>query len=252
MSPGHSQKVAGAFLLTTNFISMPRQDIAVDPVYGELHTTDNLTNKTIYTFMLLDDITGADNDGHRYAEVVVPPGFGARYKDTNGIRIYIPYVPDFRELQVCFRQDVPNGEAEYLINRADNRIWFPVFRENGQGEKVNVRLSEFRVLNENCYFNLIIRDGYAALYSGNESDMQIKAAMRQNEVFLLKASAGNLYQYPSSGVGLIDFLHGNFENNGLAAKLQSEFEGDKMIINNAYMDSVTGELYLDAIEKENG
>ena len=90
------------------------------------------------------------------------------------------------------------------------------------------------------------------MFSGNESDVQIKAAMRQNEVFLLKASAGNLYQYPNSGVGLIDFLHGNFENNGLASKLQSEFEGDKMIINNAYMDSVTGELYLDAIEKENG
>lgn len=234
------------------FISMPRQDIAVDPVYGELHTTDNLTNKTIYDFTLLDAVTGADNDRYRYAEVTVPAGFGVRYKDANGIRVYVPYLPEFKELQVCFRQDNPNGEAEYLINKTDNRIWFPVFREDEQGEKMNIRLSEFRVLNENCYFNLIIRDGHLALFSGNESDMQIKAAMRQNEVFLLKASAGNLYQYPSSGVGLIDFLHGNFENTGLAAKLQSEFEGDKMIINNAYMDSVTGELYLDAIEKENG
>lgn len=231
---------------------MPRQDIAVDPIHGELYTTDNLTNKPLYEFTLLDAVTGADNDLYRYAEVVVPAGFKARYKDTNDIRVYIPYIPDFKELQVCFRLDNANGETEYLINQTDNRIWFPVFRENGKGEKVEIRLSGFRVLNENCYFNLIIRDGYLALFSGNESDVQIKAAMRQNEVFLLKASAGNLYQYPNSGVGLIDFLHGNFENNGLASKLQSEFEGDKMIINNAYMDSVTGELYLDAIEKENG
>ncbi|MFR2062735.1 MAG: hypothetical protein ACLS37_13150 [Alistipes sp.] len=49
---------------------------------------------------------------------------------------------------------------------------------------------------------------------------------------------GNLYQHPTTGVGLIDFLHGNFENNNLAARLQSEF-GDNMVIINAYMDSVT-------------
>lgn len=230
---------------------MPRQDIAVDPIYGELHTTDNLANKTIYGFRLLDDITSADNDHSRYAEIIVPVGFGARYKDSSGIRVYIPYIPEFKKLYVCFLMDNTNGEAEYLLNKADNRIWFPVFRENEQGKKVEIHLSELRLLNENCYFNLIIRDGYLALFSGNESDMQIKTAMRQNEVFLLKASAGNLYQYPSSGVGLIDFLHGNFENNGLAAKLQSEFENDKMIINDAYLDSVTGELYLDTIEKEN-
>lgn len=231
---------------------MPRQDIAVDPVYGELYTTDNLANKTIYRFRLLDDVTSADNDRYRYAEIIVPSGFGARYKDSGGIRVYIPYTPEFKNLQVCFLMDNTNGEAEYLLNKTDNRIWFPVFRENGQGEKVEIHLSELRLVNENCYFNLIIRDGYLALFSGNESDMQIKAAMRQNEVFLLKASAGNLYQYPSSGVGLIDFLHGNFENTGLAAKLQSEFENDKMIINDAYLDSATGELYLDTIEKENG
>lgn len=230
---------------------MPRQDIAVDPVYGELHTTDNLANKTIYGFRLLDDIASADSDHCRYAEIIVPAGFGARYKDSSGIRVYIPYIPEFKNLQVCFLMDNTNGEAEYLLNKTDNRIWFPVFWENEQGEKAEIHLSEFRILNEKYYFNLIIRDGYLALFSGNESDMQIKAAMRQNEVFLLKASAGNLYQYPSSGVGLIDYLHGNFENTGLAAKLQSEFESDKIIINNAYMDSITGELYLDTIEKEN-
>ncbi len=87
------------------------------------------------------------------------------------------------------------------------------------------------------------------MYSGEDTDFVFQPALRQNEVFLLKASAGNLYQHPTTGVGLIDFLHGNFENTGLAAKLQSEFENDKMIINNAYMDSATGEMLLDVIEK---
>ena len=64
-------------------------------------------------------------------------------------------------------------------------------------------------------------------------------------MFLLKAFPGNLYQHPTTGVGLIDFLHGNFENNNLAARLQAEFKGDNMVIINAYMDSATGELLLE-------
>ena len=42
--------------------------------------------------------------------------------------------------------------------------------------------------------------------------------------------SGNLYQHPTTGVGLIDFLHSNMENNGLAAKLQAEFGADKVVI----------------------
>jgi hypothetical protein len=105
-------------------------------------------------------------------------------------------------------------------------------------------------VNGNGNFNMLLRRGYLALYSGEETDFVFRPALRQNEVFLLKASAGNLYQHPTTGVGLIDFLHGNFENTGLAAKLQSEFAGDKMIINNAYMDSATGEILLDVTEKD--
>ena len=51
-------------------------------------------------------------------------------------------------------------------------------------------------------------------------------------------------------MGLVDFLHGNFENTGLAARLQSEFENDRMTINDAFMNSETGELLLDVTEKD--
>lgn len=45
-------------------------------------------------------------------------------------------------------------------------------------------------------------------------------------------------------------MHSSLENNGLAAKLQSEFLSDKVVIKNAYMDSATGELLLETEEKE--
>ena len=113
----------------------------------------------------------------------------------------------------------------------------------------DIALAAFFSLNEKGVYNLLSRDGYLAVYSGSETDFEIGAAKAQNETFLLKASAGNLYQHSTTGVGLVDYLHSSLENNGLAAKLQSEFLSDKVVIKNAYMDSATGELLLETEER---
>ncbi|NDW10984.1 hypothetical protein [Dysgonomonas sp. 520] len=228
---------------------MARQDIYTDAVHGEVETTDNRANKVIYGFLLLDEIPVEDNDNYRYGEISVPSGFETKYKDKNGIHIYIPYTPIYKQLKLRFRIEHANGSTEYILNKTDNKLWYPVFRETEGNEKESIFLPEFIGLNENGFYNLILKDGYLSVYSGDETDFEIKAALKQNEIFLLKAGAGNLYQFPTTGVGLIDFLHGNFENTGLAAKLQQEFENDNMLINEAYMDSITGELYLDVKEK---
>jgi hypothetical protein len=224
---------------------MARQDIQADPVYGDLETTDNVAGKVFRDFRLLEDLAGEDSENYCYGEITLPSGFESKWSEKNSIHVQIPYFPVFRELKIRFSIEMGNGSPEYLLNTADNRVWFPVYREG----KTVIRLSEFHGLNENGIFCLVPQNGYLLLFSGEETDLEIKAALAQNEVFLLKAMAGNLYQHPTTGVGLVEFLHGNFENNGLAQKLQKEFESDNMIINAAYMDSVTGELYLDVKEK---
>lgn len=227
---------------------MSRQDIYVDAIYGEVETTDNLTSKTIYEYRFLDRMPGVDNDNFTYAEILVPSNFENRYSETNGIRVHIPYSPVFKKLMIRFRLDNGNGIDEFMINRTDNKIWFPVYALVEEKE-TPVRLSELRKFNESDNYNLLLKNGKLELYSADETDFQIKASLQQNEIFLLKAMAGNIYQFPKTGVGLIEYLHGNFENSGLAQKLQSEFTADNMIINNAFMDSATGELLLDVTEK---
>lgn len=227
---------------------MSRQDIHVNATYGEVNITDNLTNKVFYLFQLVDDVSDMDNTQYCFAEIAVPPDFEQRYKDNNGIHINIPYYPIFKEVYIRFRIDSGDGGIEYLINKTNNRQWFYVYRmKDGYAE--SIKLSEFRLFNENGNYNLILKDGCLVLHSGNETDFIIKASLKQNEIFLLKAFAGNLYQYPTTGVGLIEYLHGNFENAGLAAKLQQEFENDNMVIVNAYMNSENGELHMEVREK---
>ena len=84
-----------------------------------------------------------------------------------------------------------------------------------------------------------------------DSDLMITPSLSQDKIFLLKANASNLYQFPKTGVGLINFLHGNFENTGLATKLQQEFEADGLTITNAKIDSSTGDLYIE-VRESNG
>ncbi len=228
---------------------MGRQDIVVDARYGEMETTDHLTTKTFHDFRFLDRQEGMDNDTYRYAEITVPYGFERKYRDTSGIHACIPYTPEYKRLMVRFPMQSGSGGTEYMINRRTNKVWFPVYR-NRDGKNTEIYLPELVSLNEEGYFNLLLEDGFLCIYSGAETDLRIGTAKSQNEIFLLKAASGNLYQHPSSGVGLIDFLHSNLENNGLAARLQSEFDADGMIVRNAYMDSATGELLLDVVEKE--
>ena len=188
----------------------------MDAEFGEVETSGNIAGKSFYDFRLLDAVAGADNDTFRYGEITVPVGFVYTYN---------------------------------LRNPATGKHWFPVVAETEAGT-ADIALAAFFSLNEKGVYNLLSRDGYLAVYSGSETDFEIGAAKAQNETFLLKASAGNLYQHSTTGVGLVDYLHSSLENNGLAAKLQSEFLSDKVVIKNAYMDSATGELLLETEEKE--
>ena len=225
---------------------MAREDILVDSAYGELVTADNPAGRVIYDFVLLEEVAGMDNEHYAYGEISLAQEAERRYDEGSSVHVRIPYTAVYLPLRVRFHIATPGGGEHYMVNPANNTPWFDVQRTGG----VVIRLSEYAEVNADSLFRLVRRGGTLELYSGTDTDVRIGAALRQNEVFLLKASPGSLYQHPTTGVGLIDFLHGNFETTGLAARLQREFENDRMIINNAYMDSETGELLLDVTEKE--
>ena len=196
---------------------MARQDILIGTDYGELQTVDNPVGRTVYDFMLLGRMEGLDNERYAYGQIAVPERFGERFAQVESLHVRIPYTAVYRELKVRFRVTTSVGGEHCLINPADNTVWFTV-RDRTGGP---IRLSEFGTADAEGLFRLVRCGGGL-----------------------------HLYQHPTTGVGLVDFLHGNFENTGLAARLQSEFENDRMTINDAFMNSETGELLLDVTEKD--
>lgn len=215
---------------------MARQDIHMDAALGEVSLRGNLAGKSVYPFELV-----SEDELYCYGEVTVGEGF-----KSDMAHCYISYTAKYKTLKVRFKYELLGGMVEFVKNPTTNQVWFEVFRE----PKQPIRISEYRTLNEDHFFALVFSESYITIYSGDDTDMEIKPSLSQNETFLLKALASNIYQHPTTGVGLITFLHGNFENTGLAAKLKKEFESDSMVINNAYMDSATGELLLEVTEKE--
>ena len=164
----------------------------MDAEYGEVETSGNIAGKSFYDFRLLDAVAGADNDTFRYGEITVPVGFVYTYNDGKGFHVRIPYTPDMRRLTVRLVMESGSGGTEYLRNPATGKHWFPVVAETEAGT-ADIALAAFFSLNEKGVYNLLSRDGYLAVYSGSETDFEIGAAKAQNETFLLKASAGNLY-----------------------------------------------------------
>lgn len=229
---------------------MAREDIIMDAEYGEVEMSGRVAGKTFHNFRLLDSVEDADNADFRHGEITVPADFLSSYSDAKGIHIRISYTPDNRLLTVRIAMESGSGGVEYVRCAATGKCWFPVMQEYDDGTRQAVTLSSLYALNEDGLYNLLIREDCLVVYSGEETDFGIGASKMQNGTFLLKAVAGNLYQHPTTGVGLIDFLHSNMENNGLAAKLQAEFGADKVVIKNAYIDSATGELLLETEEKE--
>ena len=119
-----------------------------------------------------------------------------------------------RRLTVRLVMESGSGGTEYLRNPATGKHWFPVVAETEAGT-ADIALAAFFSLNEKGVYNLLSRDGYLAVYSGSETDFEIGAAKAQNETFLLKASAGNLYQHSTTGVGLVDYLHSSLKTTVL-------------------------------------
>lgn len=217
---------------------MARQDIEIDTEYGELETTDNIVGKEMFEFTML-----SRDENFCYGEFLIPLAQRSKVKSGFEVHSLLPYQPIDKALRVRFKVDAEI--EEYILNPTNNSEWYDVVLPNSE----MVSYAEFRTINEQNYFNLLLDVDRLYLYSGTETDLMITPSLSQNQSALLKTSAGGNYQHPLTGVGLIDYLHGNFENTGLAQKLQKEFEADNMVVVNAYMDSESGELLLEVKER---
>ena len=133
-----------------------------------------------------------------------------------------------------------------VINPVHGSEWFEVHTKLWNQQNTQLCASQLIVISQDTYIlQLNNTNGVVYLWSANSTDVVNVAANIQNRNLLLQCIPSNCYRFPTSGVGLVRFLHANLSQTTLANILQDEFKADKVTVKGAAFDSYTGDIELD-------
>ena len=225
------------FLKWLNLFVM-RTDLNINTITGDLVLSD-FDNHTLATFRW----TG-EADRFIEGEVQLPPYFDTELLVSEGVKVAIPYTPVYKPMRIVFQQS--NG-AGFVQNPETGYEWFDVKCQLYGMVERSICASELLLVYplETYVFQIDNVHGTALLWSGKSSDTAVVSANIQNRNMLLQCVAGNNYRYPTSGVGVIQYLHASISNTGMSDSLMQEFADDNVRVVNASYDSNTGMLDLD-------
>ena len=215
-----------------------RKDIQINTRTGDI-VLRNRSTSNIYPFKWIEE-----NDLFLTAQITVPSSFDIKQLYTIGVKTEIPYTPVYKPIKIRIGRDFGGDNIRIVINPTNNSEWFEVHtRLFGVQDKI-LHASQLIMISQDHYL-IQLNEGIAYLWSDTISDMININANIQNRNLLLQCVPSNNYRYPTSGVGLINYLHANLSHSGLAEKLQTEFKDDKVDIINAAFNSYSGDLELD-------
>jgi hypothetical protein len=218
-----------------------RKDIEIHINTGDI--VINPVNKVkLHPFSWTSNDTGLTR--YIYGEIQIPGNISESAVKKDGIYLRIPYTPKYKEFQIRIRRVFSEELSEFVQNPADGTEWFTVMAGLYGGEKKNIYASQLLSISEDRFY-IRLNKGVADLYSGNESDVNIVPADRQNANMMLKCMPANNYRYPLSGVGLARWINSNIHYADLPPILQREFEADGVGVKNASFDLDSKSMILD-------
>lgn len=179
-----------------------------------------------------------------YGEIELPGNISESSVKENGLYFSIPYTPKYKEFYIRIKRVFNDGVYSFIQNPVDGSDWFLVRAGLYGGEVKNVYASQLLLISEDIFY-IRLNKGCAEIYSGNESDVNIVPAKRQNANLMLKCLPTNNYRYPLTGVGLIRWVNSNIHYTELSAVLQREFENDGMSVKSASFDLESKDLQLE-------
>lgn len=181
-----------------------------------------------------------EQDLNVIGEIVLSRNYNINLLYSEGVIVAIPYLPIYKTVKFRVLQTTNDNRYEPVVNLRNNTEYFDLVSSDGK----SLYASQLPAISLDL-FCVAITDYRMVAYSGKQTDFEIINADLQNRDMLLQCVESNNYRYPTSGVGLIRYLHSNIANSDLASKLYSEFEADGVKIRNAAFDAEKGKLELD-------
>ncbi len=218
-----------------------RRDIQINSQIDDIVLSDRNSLST-YTFEWEEE-----TDTHIRGQIIIPSSFDVDKVYTIGVLVNIPYTPTYKPIQLRILRDYGGSTLRAISNPVNHADWYDVYAKlNGANNATQLYASALLAISSDQYIvQLITNEGNAFVWSAQDSDITNVNANIQNRNMMLKCVPSNNYRYPTSGVGLIMYLHGSLSQTNLATRLRTEFKSDKVSVESAAFDSYTGDLDLD-------
>lgn len=216
-----------------------RTDIAINYDTGELILKKNIPQFTV-DFTWLDE---KEDDYYVYGECIFRYGMTEEHL-VNGIGINIPLKNQYKKVRLSFQVIDNSNNTYYLLNSSNRNNIFEVIDKNNKP----IYASQLPLISESFSYRATMKDNTIYISDMYSYDLNIVESMEQNKMFLLKCNASNLYSYPTTGVGLLEYLNGNIGSLDLGEKIKDEFNRDGMYVENASINTDTGEISIKSNE----
>lgn len=217
-----------------------RRDIQINTSINDIVLKDQNKLST-YPFTWV-----SESDLYLLGEITIPHTFDVNKLQTEGVKVEIPYTPIYKPFKVRIMRQFDANNSMAVINPVNGSEWFEVHTKLWNQQNTQLCASQLIVISQDTYIvQLDNTNGVAYIWSANNTDAVNVAANIQNRNLLLQCIPSNSYRYPTSGVGLVRFLHANLSQTTLANILQDEFKADKVTVKGAAFDSYTGDIELD-------
>lgn len=215
-----------------------RTDIAINYNTGELALKKNLPQFTV-DFKWLED---KEDDYYVYGECTFKYGMSEEHL-YNGVGVFMPFKSEYKKLRLSFLVIDYSNNTYPIQNKSNNRTIFEAVSPN----KAPIYTSQLPLISESFMYKLTLKDNQIYVTDMYSYDLNVVESLEQNKVFLLKCIPGNLYQYPTSGVGLSGYLNGNIAASDLGVIIKDEFNRDGMYVESASIND-TGEISITSKE----
>lgn len=217
-----------------------RKDIQINTSINDL-VLKSQTNYRTYPFKWI-----SEGDTYLMGEITIPHFCDVTRLQSEGINVEIPYTPIYKQFKIRIVRSYDEYTFVPIINPTNGSEWFDTCAKLWNQQKEQIHASQLIMVGQDVYtIRLDNANGVMEIWSANNTDMINVIANIQNRNLLLQCIPSNNYRYPTSGVGLVRYLHANLGQSDLAKVLQNEFKADKVTIKNAAFNSFTGDIDLE-------
>ena len=214
-----------------------RTDIEFD------YETEKIVLKKISPQYMVDFVWDSEDDYFLYGTCYINPDINLANL-YNGVGVNIPFVPSEKRIRISFKRNERSGNLSPIINPMTGEQSFYLYTP----DRTQVKASKLPMINYSGKYRIILDGSMAFVSDFEDIDVQLCESISQNKVFLLQCCPGNIYQYPTTGVGIFRFLHSNVETSGLGEKIKQEFNQDNMYVTSAEFDQETNSIRIEATE----